>query len=132
MKLGPGGVGIVVAVPVIIVLTACGSSAPRSSRAGPTTSSSVATTTTRTTVRATTTTGAEPLGNFDSCTVVTQAEAASAIGESVTQGVDGRGTVRGGLACVFFGPSAPNPTDANFGAARLRSGVGGQGLRRPK
>jgi hypothetical protein len=42
--------------------------------------------------------------------VVTQSEAASAIGESVSAGVLGHATVEGGLACVFYGPSAPTPT----------------------
>jgi len=51
--------------------------------------------------------------NFDSCSVVTQAEAASAIGESVTAGVLGNATVEGGLACVFYGPSAPSPRNPN-------------------
>ena len=54
-------------------------------------------------------------GNFDSCTVVTQAEAASAIGQSVTPGVLGNATVEGGLACVFYGPSSPAPTTPNVG-----------------
>jgi hypothetical protein len=47
--------------------------------------------------------------NFDSCSVVTQAEAASAIGASVTAGVLGNATVEGGLACVFYGPYSPTP-----------------------
>ena len=51
--------------------------------------------------------------NFNSCSVVTRAEAASAIGESVTSGVLGSATVEGGLACVFYGPSAPKPRDPN-------------------
>jgi hypothetical protein len=45
--------------------------------------------------------------------VVTQAEAASAIGQSVTPGVLGNATVEGGLACVFYGPSAPAHTTPN-------------------
>jgi len=45
--------------------------------------------------------------------VVTQAEAASALGQSVTAGVLGNATVEGGLACVFYGPSAPTPTTPN-------------------
>jgi len=53
--------------------------------------------------------------NFSSCSVVTQAEAASAIGTSVTAGVLGNATVEGGLACVFYGPSAPTPTIPNVG-----------------
>ena len=45
--------------------------------------------------------------NFNSCSVVTRAEAASALGQKVTAGVLGHATVEGGLACVFYGPSAP-------------------------
>ena len=52
-------------------------------------------------------------GHFDSCSVVTEAEASSAIGTSVTAGVLGNATVEGGLACVFYGPSAPTPATPN-------------------
>jgi hypothetical protein len=45
--------------------------------------------------------------------VVTQSEAASALGQSVTPGVLGSATVEGGLACVFYGPSSPTPTVPN-------------------
>jgi hypothetical protein len=51
--------------------------------------------------------------NFDSCSVVTSAEAASALGQAVTSGVLGQATIEGGLACVFYGPSAPTPRDPN-------------------
>ena len=51
-------------------------------------------------------------GNFNSCSVVTRAEAASALGQAVTAGVLGHATVEGGLACVFYGPSVP-PTLRN-------------------
>ena len=51
-------------------------------------------------------------GNFNSCSVVTSAEAASALGQEVTAGVLGHATVEGGLACVFYGPSVP-PTLRN-------------------
>ncbi len=51
--------------------------------------------------------------NFNSCSVVTQPEAASALGASVSPGVLGNATVEGGLACVFYGPSAPTPTTPN-------------------
>jgi hypothetical protein len=51
--------------------------------------------------------------NFDSCSVVTQADASSALSESVTPGVLGNATVEGGLACVFYGPSARTPHDPN-------------------
>ena len=53
-------------------------------------------------------------GYVNSCSVVTQAEAASAIGQAVTPGVLGHATVEGGLACVFYGPSAPTPTTPNM------------------
>jgi hypothetical protein len=56
-------------------------------------------------------------GNFDSCSVVTQAEAASALGQTVTAGVLGKATVEGGLACVFYGPSAPAPRDPDVAQA---------------
>jgi len=56
-------------------------------------------------------------GNFDSCSVVTRAEAASALGQAVTPGVLGNATVEGGLACVFYGPSAPTPRDPNVAQA---------------
>jgi hypothetical protein len=48
---------------------------------------------------------------FNSCSVVTQAQAASAIGEALTPGILGKATVEGGLACVFYGPAAPRPRD---------------------
>jgi hypothetical protein len=54
-------------------------------------------------------------GKFDSCSVVTQAEAATALGQSVTPGVLGKATVEGGLACVFYGPAAPTPRDPDVG-----------------
>jgi hypothetical protein len=56
-------------------------------------------------------------GNFDSCSVVTSAEAATALGQAVTPGVLGNATVEGGLACVFYGPSAPTPRDPNVAQA---------------
>ena len=103
-KLRPGLVGIVVAVAAAILLTACSSSSSTSPGAAPTPTSS--TTASSTTTLATT-------ANFNSCSVVTQAEAASAIGQSVTPGVLGNATVEGGLACVFYGPSSPTPTTPN-------------------
>jgi hypothetical protein len=48
-------------------------------------------------------------GAFDSCSVVTETQAAAALGEMVSAGVLGNATVEGGLACVFYGPSAPTP-----------------------
>ncbi|MGB6771287.1 MAG: hypothetical protein WBF51_04705 [Candidatus Dormiibacterota bacterium] len=54
---------------------------------------------------------------FDSCSVVTQAQAASAIGASVSAGVLGNATVEGGLACVFYGPYSPTPHTPNVAQA---------------
>jgi hypothetical protein len=48
-------------------------------------------------------------GDFNSCSVVTQAEASSALGQSVGGPVLGSATVEGGLACVFYGPDANAP-----------------------
>lgn len=101
-----GVVGIV-ALSGVVVLAACGSSKSPSAAqtpptsAGPTTSALIATTTTATSV------------NFDSCSVVTQAEAGSALGQPVAAGVLGTATVEGGLACVFYGPSTPTPRNPN-------------------
>jgi hypothetical protein len=53
---------------------------------------------------------AKTTANFNSCSVVTQSEAAAAIGAPVSAGVLGKATVEGGLACVFYGSSAPTPT----------------------
>jgi hypothetical protein len=63
--------------------------------------------------KTTTTTTAGSTANFNSCSVVTQAEAASALGSSATAGVLGNATVEGGYACVFYGPSATSPTTPN-------------------
>ena len=54
--------------------------------------------------------------------MVTQADAASAIGQQVTPGVLGNATVEGGLACVFYGPSSPgghNPNVAQPDSVRV-------------
>jgi hypothetical protein len=61
----------------------------------------------------TTTAASHPTANFNSCSVVTQAEAASVLGSSVTVGILGNATVEGGLACVFYGPSVTTPTTPN-------------------
>jgi hypothetical protein len=51
--------------------------------------------------------------SFTSCSVVSQSQATSAIGASVSKGVLGNATVEGGYACVFYGPSAPTPRTPN-------------------
>ena len=104
-----GVAGIASAVLAAVLLCACGSSSPKSSGVVPTTG--VTASTTSAPAAPTTTSGAN--ANFDSCSVVTQAEAASAIGQSVSAGVLGNATVEGGRACVFYGPLAPTARDPN-------------------
>jgi hypothetical protein len=104
MRLRPGIGGILVAVPIIGLLAAYGSSSPTSSSATKTTSTSASTTATAG-VSTTSASTATPTGNFDSCGVVSQREAAAALGQPVTAGVLGNATIEGGLACVFYGPS---------------------------
>jgi len=48
-----------------------------------------------------------PSNAVDSMTVVTRAQAAAALGESVRAAVRGKATVEGGVAAVFYGPSVP-------------------------
>jgi len=114
MRLGLGGERIAVACFATILLTACSSPSSQTSPSAPTASASVSSPTSRAPVAAKTTAAA---GNVDSCSVVTQAEAASAIGAAVTAGVLGSATVEGGLACVFYGPSAPTPRNPNLAQA---------------
>lgn len=102
-RLRQGRVGILLIIPMAFVLAACSSkSASTSSTSNETPAVSASTATTTSTIAST--------ANFNSCSVVTQNEATSAIGASVTPGVLGNATVEGGLACVFYGPSAPTPT----------------------
>ena len=103
---------VLTSVVVATVLAGCGSSSPSTTK---TTVPGTGTTTTPATTSTTTTTAAS--GPFDSCSVVTQAQAASAIGGSVTPGVLGNATVEGGKACVFYGAAAPSPRDANVAEA---------------
>ena len=97
-------------VVVAVALTGCGSSSS-SARTATTTHAAPSARATTATAGGTTTTS----GNFDSCTVVTTPEAAAALGQSVSSGVLGTATVEGGLACVFYGPSAPTPHTPNVG-----------------
>ena len=109
----PGITALTVAC-TAIVLAACGSSASKSADAVLATSAPAPDSARVTTAAAT--------GSFNSCSVVTQAEAASAIGQAVTPGVLGHATVEGGLACVFYGPSAPahpNPDVAQPDSVRV-------------
>jgi hypothetical protein len=103
MRLRPEVVGLVIVLLATMLVAACGSSSTTtSSSAAHSTSASVASPTT-----------SAATGKFNSCSVVTRAQAAGAIGESVTPAVLGNATVEGGLACVFYGPSAPTPTTPN-------------------
>jgi len=110
-----------VAIPVMascaaILLAACASS---STSAPPSSSSAPAASASATSVAAPSPSppSSAAAGNFDSCSVVTSAEAASALGQAVTTGVLGNATVEGGLACVFYGPSAPVPRNPNVAQA---------------
>lgn len=61
-------------------------------------------------------------GAFNSCSVVTQAEASSALGQTVGAPVLGSATVEGGLACVFYGPDtvgSHNPNAAQSDSVRV-------------
>jgi len=120
IRLGACLYALAVSASVAILLAACGSSSSSSSAAGPSSSAAASAASATTAVAATSTTTAATATNtttanrpFNSCSVVTHAEAARAIGESVTPGVLGSATVEGGLACVFYGPSAPKPTTPN-------------------
>ena len=98
-------------VVVAVALTGCGSSSSSATTATTTTHAAATPSATTAPAGGTTTTS----GNFDSCTVVTTPEAAAALGQSVSSGVLGTATVEGGLACVFYGPSAPTPHTPNVG-----------------
>jgi hypothetical protein len=52
--------------------------------------------------------------SVDSCSVVTQANVSTALGESVQPGVRGKATVEGGVACVFYGPTVAEGTDPDI------------------
>ena len=122
MRLGLG-MRIAVAGSATVLLGACGSPTSTAPSPAPTASARAATPTTSASA-ATPATSAPPAakttaatGSFDSCSVVTQAEAASALGTAVTPGVLGSATVEGGLACVFYGPSARTPRNPNVAQA---------------
>jgi hypothetical protein len=48
-----------------------------------------------------------------SCSVVTRAEASTALGQHVRAPVIGKATVESGRACVFYGPDVPVGTNPN-------------------
>jgi hypothetical protein len=109
-------VGIVFAVPAALGLTACHSSSSSSSSASPSTPSSpvVASTPAGALTPPVSPPSSAPVapsakGKFNSCSVVTQSEAAAALGGPVSKGVLGHATVEGGLACVFYGQFSAKP-----------------------
>ena len=110
-------VGFMAAGSAAILLAACSSSPSTSSTTVATTHSTTSSTSTPSSTAVSTTTTSATAANFNSCSVATQAEAASALGQSVTPGVLGTATVEGGLACVFYGPSSPPPTTPNVAQA---------------
>ena len=55
-----------------------------------------------------------PSAMFDSCSVVTQAQAGAALGQAVRAPVRGKATVEGGIACVFYGPSVRAGADPDI------------------
>ncbi len=113
----------IVPVALALLLAGCGSSAknqgnPAATQAPPTAvASTVATGTTVAGALSVTRIGTSPAAAstssvvVDSCTAVTQAEAADALGHAVRAPVRGRATVEGGVACVFYGPAAPPGAD---------------------
>ncbi len=92
---------------VALLIAACGSSttsptaAPPTGRSAPTSVASVASTTPTTSAAST----AAASAMFDSCSIVTRAQASTALGQTVQAPVRGKATVEGGVACVFYGPS---------------------------
>jgi hypothetical protein len=104
-EMGPRWSAVGSALVVCVAAAGCGSSASK------TTSRALTRTTPPTTSSSTKTAASQR--NFDSCSVVTQADASSALGQSVSPGALGNATVEGGKACVFYGPSAPSPHDPN-------------------
>ena len=88
----------------------------------------------------TTTTGSPAAGTkntfipaaSDSCSVVTQANVSTALGETVQPGVKGKATVEGGVACVFYGPESPagaNPDVPSVDSVRVVLVTGADGTK---
>jgi hypothetical protein len=101
--------GICVGVAAVIAAAGCGSSSTPATTGAATHATTATAPATTTAAGSATTAG----GNFNSCTVVTTPEAAAALGGPVGAGTLGTATVEGGLACVFYGTSAPTPHTPN-------------------
>jgi hypothetical protein len=52
-----------------------------------------------------------------SCTVVTHSDVSTALGETVNEPVQGKATVEGGIACVFYGQSVTGTPDPDVPSA---------------
>lgn len=108
MKLGPVSrhTAIGAALLICLAVSGCGASkAPVSASIGTGGSS------------AATAAGPTPSVAVDSMTVITQAEASAALGQSVRPAVQGKATVEGGIAAVFYGPSVPVGTNPDVAVA---------------
>jgi hypothetical protein len=98
-------IAAVLAVPVAVMLAACSSSSTSTLKAPVHAASSASPVPVSSTTGPSTTT-AKP----NSCNVITQAEAAAALGQQVKAPIRGKAYVEGGVACVFYGPQVPPDT----------------------
>ena len=96
------GTAVVGTAALVTAVTACG---PSSSSSSPSASSSAAAPSSPTASSSPTTAAAT-----DSCDVVTEAEASTALGQQVKPPILGKAVVEGGVACVFYGPEVPPGT----------------------
>jgi hypothetical protein len=105
---------ITVAAPVAIValLSACSASTTSPPSASPKASHTPSSTGTSS-PRPSTAAAAKPT----SCSVITRAEAAAALGQQVKPPILGKAVVEGGVACVFYGPLVPAGTSPNVAVA---------------
>ena len=96
-------VAFVFPLTALLCLTACKSS-----------STAAATSSTSPSSQASTPAGAPSVATASSCTVITKAEAAAALGQAVTGPHIGKATVESGRACVYYGPDVPPGTSPNI------------------
>jgi hypothetical protein len=90
-------------VAVAALVAACGSSGHSSAAAAPASKPPAAKATSSAPAAA-------AASSASSCSVVTQSEASSALGQPVKAPLLGKATVEGGIACVFYGPDVPAGT----------------------
>jgi len=100
-----------------LLIAACSSSTtstattPTATGSTPASVASTAPTTVASAAPTATATAAAAASMFDSCSIVTQAQASTALRQTVQAPVRGKATVEGGVACVFYGPSVKAGTD---------------------